>query len=118
LPFEGLSVSEWVKKPPSSLLSSPFAGALIVPFDILAEFMPSSHRGRFSMFISYFWTIGSVFVASFAWILLSRGYSWRILVYVTAAPVALSSIASILYLPESPRWLVVQGRHKEAQEVI
>jgi MFS family permease len=59
-----------------------------------------------------------VFVASFAWILLSRGYSWRILVYVTAAPVALSSIASILYLPESPRWLVVQGRHKEAQEVI
>jgi MFS family permease len=59
-----------------------------------------------------------MFVASFAWILLSRGYSWRVLIYVTAAPVALSSISSILYLPESPRWLVVHGRRKEAEEII
>jgi MFS transporter, putative metabolite:H+ symporter len=103
---------------PLSHLNSTTAGALIVPFDILAEFMPSSHRGMFSMLISYFWTIGSVLVASLAWILLSRGYSWRALVFATAAPVALSSIASILYLPESPRWLVVQGRRKEAEEVI
>lgn len=70
------------------------------------------------MLISYFWTIGSMLVASFAWILLSQGYNWRSLIYVTAAPVALSSIASILYLPESPRWLVVHGRHKEAEEII
>lgn len=70
------------------------------------------------MLISYFWTVGSMFVASFAWILLSHGYSWRVLIYVTAAPVALSSVASILYLPESPRWLVVHGRHKDAEEVI
>lgn len=70
------------------------------------------------MYISYFWTIGSIFVASLAWVLLSRGYSWRVLIYVTAAPVALSSIASILYLPESPRWLVVHGRREEAKEII
>mmetsp|Transcript_1195 Transcript_1195/g.1945 ORF Transcript_1195/g.1945 Transcript_1195/m.1945 type:complete len:485 (+) Transcript_1195:25-1479(+) len=92
-------------------------GGLFVPFDILAEFMPVTQRGKFSLYISYFWTLGSLFVASVAWGLLStRG--WRVLAFITAVPVTLSSILSITLLPESPRWLVVQGRIKEAEEVL
>lgn len=42
-------------------------GGGTVPFDLLAEFLPNSHRGQYLMYIEYFWTIGCIFVVSFAW---------------------------------------------------
>lgn len=92
-------------------------GSSSVPFDLLAEFLPSSHRGRFLIYIEYFWTVGSVMVAGSAWVLLSR-YDWRILTYITAIPVSISCLGSIPLLPESPRWLLTQGRVKEAEDTI
>mmetsp|Transcript_5193 Transcript_5193/g.7975 ORF Transcript_5193/g.7975 Transcript_5193/m.7975 type:complete len:473 (+) Transcript_5193:68-1486(+) len=92
-------------------------GGITVPFDLLAEFMPKSHRGQFLMYIEYFWTLGSMFVAAAAWICLSV-YGWRVLTFVTAIPVTISLVFSIIYLPESPRWLLVQGRTKEAEDIV
>jgi MFS family permease len=42
-------------------------GGCTVPFDLLAEFLPNSHRGQFLMNIEYFWTLGCIFVVGFAW---------------------------------------------------
>lgn len=85
-------------------------GGLTVPFDLLAEFLPSSHRGRALLYINYFWTSGSMLVNGAAWVLLSeRG--WRLLTLITAIPVFLSTILSLFYLPESPRWLLEQGKY-------
>lgn len=92
------------------------AGALI-PFDLLAEFTPSSHRGVFLVYIQYFWSFGSLFVAGVAWGTLSN-YGWRFLCYICAVPVTLASIFGMLYLSESPRWLLLKGRKEEAEEVI
>ena len=92
-------------------------GGLSVPFDLLAEFLPVSDRGNFLIYIEYFWTFGSMFVAGVAWMALDK-IGWRGLSYVTAVPVTLSSIAAFLYLPESPRWLLVKGRYAEAEEVV
>lgn len=83
-------------------------GGSTIPFDLLAEFLPNSHRGRFLIYIEYFWTIGSMFVAATAWLLLSSE-GWRVLVFVTAIPVTLSLVFSIFVLPESPRWLLEKG---------
>lgn len=61
-------------------------GGAYVPFDLLAEFLPPSHRGKFLIYIEFFWTMGSLMVAGLAWALLPT-YGWRVLAYVTAVPV-------------------------------
>ena len=45
-------------------------GGLTVPFDLLAEFLPSAVRGKFLLYIEFFWTVGSLFVAGMAWMAL------------------------------------------------
>lgn len=92
-------------------------GGVIVPFDLLAEFCPNSHRGTFLIYIEFFWTLGSMFVAGAAWTFLTP-YGWRVLTLVTAIPVTLSCILSLIYLPESPRWLQSEGRMEEAEASI
>lgn len=92
-------------------------GGLTVPFDLLAEFLPASHRGKYLNYIEYFWTLGSLFVSAIAWACLSN-QGWRTLTYITAVPVTISSILSIIYLPESPRWLMIKGRVSEAEKIV
>jgi MFS family permease len=92
-------------------------GGLTVPFDLLAEFLPSTVRGSYLLIIEVFWTTGSLFVAGVAWAILGST-SWRALAYATAVPVAISCIFSAVYLSESPRWLLEQGRLAEAEKVL
>jgi len=92
-------------------------GGANVPFDLLAEFLPPSHRGKFLIYIEYFWTLGSMFVAGIAWASLNS-QGWRFLAYMTALPVTLASIFAIAYLPESPRWLMIKNKTEEAERVV
>lgn len=92
-------------------------GGANVPFDLLAEFIPTSHRGKFLMLIEYFWTFGSLFVAGVAWAFLDRE-GWRFLAFIAAIPVTVICFVSYFYLPESPRWLLMKGRKDEAVQVL
>ena len=92
-------------------------GGASIPFDLLAEFMPISHRGQFGIYIELFWTFGSMMVAGLAWGTLDRD-GWHNLAYYTAIPVAVTCVVSYFYLPESPRWLLIKGRREEAKKVI
>lgn len=58
-----------------------------------------------------------MFVAAAAWLFLSSE-GWRFLTFLTAVPVTVSSLISVFYLPESPRWLVVEGRVSDAEKVL
>eukprot|EP01031_Cornospumella_fuschlensis_P031901 gene31901-38569_t len=92
-------------------------GGASVSFDLLAEFMPTSHRGRFLIYIEYFWTIGSMFVNGAAWLSLDS-LGWRALAIVTAVPVAITTLIGIYYMPESPRWLLTKNRSAEAAKIV
>jgi putative MFS transporter len=92
-------------------------GGSIIPFDIIAEFMPLSYRGQFLVSIEYFWTFGSMIVAGLAWGLLSST-SWRVLAVLTAVPVTISLLLGAWCLPESVRWLVSRKKTEQAEKIL
>lgn len=90
-------------------------GGLYLPINYLAEILPASHRGLGVSIVGFFWAIGNVYVAGFAWILLpSRSADgWRSLSLLCMIPSALA-LTMCFFFPESPRWLLSQGRESEA----
>lgn len=91
-------------------------GGLVVPFDVFAEFLPTSRRGVKLLHIEYFWTAGSLVTPLFAFFTLET--SWRIFVVVCAVPCLISGILGFFLVPESPRWLISMGRHDAAISIL
>ena len=89
-------------------------GMFCVPFDLVGEFMPSSTRGLILSIYQYWWCIGSMYTVLMAWLVLP---SWRALVILCAAPVLVAGVCMV-FIPESPRWLLAQGRNQEAQRIL
>jgi hypothetical protein len=95
-------------------------GGLTVPFDTLAEFVPASDRGTNLLAIEYFWTAGTLAVPVAAYFTLgddSRD-GWRIFVLVCGIPCLISTILGLMYVPESPRWLMTQGKYSKALGIL
>ncbi|XP_027065556.2 organic cation/carnitine transporter 7 [Coffea arabica] len=80
------------------------------------EFVPTSNRGSWMMVFSSFWTVGTIFEASLAWIVMPR-WGWRWLLVLSSVPYFL---VLLFYkcVPESPRYLSAKGRLKEAHEIL
>ena len=84
-----------------------------VAYTLFMEYITPAHRGQFLSLIEGFWTVGSIFLAGMAWVVLpTRG--WRALVLVAAAPLIIL-VAVYPFLKESPHWLLANDRVLEAQ---
>ncbi|KAM7185687.1 General substrate transporter [Rhypophila sp. PSN 637] len=95
------------------------AASFVVPLYI-AELSPAAHRGRLITMNIVFITLGQVIAYIVGWVFgsyASQETGWRWMVGLGALPAAVQMVL-LLFMPESPRWLVKAGRSGEAKAVI
>lgn len=91
-------------------------GTLPVDYSIFAEYLPRQRRGRYLVLLESFWAVGTIVAAALAWLLVPN-LGWRWLLAVSAVPgVVIFFIRR--YVPESPRYLLLEGRQEEARAVL
>ena len=99
------------------LMGAGAGGMLPVAYALLAETMPSRHRGWVLVLVGGLGAIGGYFAASGFSALLVPIFSWRIL-WLINLPTGLLLIALGRLIPESPKFLVARGRNAEAHAVM
>mmetsp|Transcript_27436 Transcript_27436/g.41756 ORF Transcript_27436/g.41756 Transcript_27436/m.41756 type:complete len:500 (+) Transcript_27436:59-1558(+) len=87
---------------------------------LTSEHAPSKSRGTYLNFVSSFWTIGAIWVAVLAYEMFGHGRetSWRIYCLVNAIPSATAFLLVLCFVPESARYLGLNGKYKEATKVV
>ncbi|MET9413599.1 MFS transporter [Streptomyces klenkii] len=91
-------------------------GMLPITATLLAETIPARHRGWLMVLVGG--DIAAAYVIT-SWLAaeLTPTFSWRIL-WLIGLPTGLLFLALNRWIPESPRFLLAQGRHAEAEAVM
>jgi putative MFS transporter len=92
-------------------------GMLPVANALLAEIMPTNHRGWCLVLLGGIGTIGGYFATSSLSALLQPFFGWRIM-WLIGFPTGLLLIALSPLLPESARFLLETGRVEEAHQML
>ncbi|CAL4929603.1 unnamed protein product [Urochloa decumbens] len=93
--------------------------ALMIAPVYTAEVSPTSARGLLTSFPEVFINTGVLlgYVSNYAFHGLPVHLSWRVMFLVGAVPPVFLALG-VLAMPESPRWLVMQGRIADARRVL
>ncbi len=101
------------------LTGTAMGGTLPVDYAIMAEYLPTKDRGRFLVYLESFWAVGTIAVALLAWIFIPNDpvNGWRYVVGFGAV-LGLLGLWIRRSVPESPRFLLVNGRAAEAKAAL
>jgi len=99
------------------LMGMSAGGMLPIVFALLAEIIPSRHRGWLSVLVGGLGTAGGYLAASGAAAWLEPIFSWRML-WLLNVPTGFLVILLSRFIPESPRFLLHEGRVEEARRTL
>jgi putative MFS transporter len=99
------------------MMGAAAGGMLPVTYALLAEMMPSKHRGWALVLVGGLGAVGGYFAASGLSALLQPTFGWRIL-WLLNLPTGLSLVILGGLIPESAKFLLARGRREEARAVM
>ena len=99
------------------MMGAAAGGMLPVTYALLAEMMPSRHRGWSLVLVGGLGAAGGYLAASGLSALLQPIFGWRIL-WLANLPTGLALIALGAFIPESARFLIARDRVAEAERVM
>ena len=92
-------------------------GLMPVSYTLLAEVVPSRHRGWFLVLLGGVGLVGGYLAAAGSAALLEPHFGWRIMWFL-GLPTGLLLVLLNRFIPESPSFLLLRGRITEAEEVM
>jgi putative MFS transporter len=113
----GAMPSFWWNVAMCFLMGAAAGGMLPVAYALLAEIMPTKHRGWCLVLVGGIGSIGGYFAASELSALLQPIFGWRIMWFLNF-PTGLTLIALSPFIPESARFLQHMGRLDEARATL
>src|SRR3954468_3315995 len=99
------------------MMGAAAGGMLPVTYALLAEMMPSSHRGWSLVLVGGLGAVGGYFAASGLSALLQPIFGWRVM-WLLNLPTGLTLVLLGGFIPESAKFLVARGRDEEARAVM
>nr|CAB3489408.1 unnamed protein product [Digitaria exilis] len=112
--------SDWIGRRYAILVAGLGVGyAGTIPAVYTAEISPASARGLLSSLPEVFTNVGMLlgYLSNYAFAHLPLYLGWRVMLGINALPSVLLALM-VLGMPESPRWLVLNGRVKDAMSVL
>ena len=99
------------------LMGAAAGGMLPVTYALLAEMMPSRHRGWSLVLVGGLGAVGGYFAASGFSALLQPMFGWRVL-WLLNLPTGLALVLLGAFIPESAKFLLARGRREEARRIM
>jgi putative MFS transporter len=99
------------------MMGAAAGGLLPVTYALLAEMMPSRHRGWSLVLVGGLGAVGGYFAASGSSALLQPYFGWRIM-WLLNLPTGLLLVLLGGLIPESAKFLLARGRREEASRIM
>ncbi|CAL8262795.1 unnamed protein product [Merluccius merluccius] len=104
-------------------------GSVPIVYSYFSEFLQMDKRGEHLSWLCMFWMVGGIYASFTAWGIIPRYgwgfsmgsefqfHSWRVFVLVASLP-AVTSLVGLMFMPESPRFLLENAKHDEAWMIL